>query len=314
MAIYDWGEKIARLPEDWRATNGRGVKVAIFDTGIKLFQDGIYIPPSRRFNATDPEFDATPSELHRFINGNISGSEEYHGTQLSSILIGRPFKQVEDAEEKVGIKGLIPDAEFYFFRIIDEKKEGYKKYFLNALEAAINLDVDIICNSILPSGLGYHQELFQKLEDKNILFFSSTKNTYDPKNLDKPLFPSDQPNTLLTAGMSDKLINNLIRINYKFNNKIFALPQVDIKVYDFESENLFYFVKSLKSKSSHAVAILSGIAALLLSKSRIEREDVRYRDRLKIIEILKKQITLPFRAPDVLDDRKIGFFYIHDNG
>ena len=57
------------IPRHWRATAGRGAKVVVLDTGVRVGQGGVFPEEVRRFSATSP---------------NSS-----HGSKVSQIIAGR---------------------------------------------------------------------------------------------------------------------------------------------------------------------------------------------------------------------------------
>ena len=100
---------------------GRGVKVAIFDTGLasshKHFRKVV-----ERTNWTN----------EKTLDDNVG-----HGTFVA----GMVASQGE-------CKGFAPDAELYIFRVFDSKQTSYTSWFLDAFNYAIGSGVNILNLSI----------------------------------------------------------------------------------------------------------------------------------------------------------------------
>lgn len=296
MPIFDWNQIISHLPDQWRVTRGNGVKIALFDSGINLNHPGISIPEGRRFNASDPEFD--PNQPEKYSDGDIQGppQNQAHGTSMSSMLIGQPLGNA-------GISGIVPEADLHFFRVVNNNKSLELIYFLNALQAAIRLDMDIICMPYYPSlGRQPHQQLFTQLLKEETLLFCSTKNADDPAVMNDVPFPANHPYSIAVSSLNDTILTSAIEQQYQFKGIDFALPQVKVNVYISGPEN----ITVLPSQSSHATVTLAGIAALCYSFYRHTGQLPR-RNRQKVLDALR-QIAAPYSPEEMRDTSVIRFF------
>jgi serine protease AprX len=77
----DWGLHAMRVPELWKTTRGRGVKVAVLDTGVWAEHPAL-AGQVERFVVIDP--------LGRRIEASPAFDGAQHGTHVSGIIAGKP--------------------------------------------------------------------------------------------------------------------------------------------------------------------------------------------------------------------------------
>lgn len=205
MAQFDWQEKLKPLlPTEWLASEGKGVKIAVLDSGLNLtlpiyqhFAGAI----GHRYNA------ALPGDRLLFLgNDNVSEQgveQKEHGTSCLSIISG-----LQDGV----FKGIAPQAEIFVIKVSRLLNGAASEVFritdlLNGLKIAKGLNVDF---SVV--ALTYSKSL---LEDFDItpalanqvaneyinsggLLFSTLRN-YEPSDgstLSQMYFPSWHPQSI----------------------------------------------------------------------------------------------------------------------
>lgn len=118
----------AIFPNDINTTSytGKGVKIAVIDTGIDMAHPDLTSNYKGGFDLVD--LDDTPDEtqLHE-------GMPTTHGTHVAGIIAANG-----------AIKGVAPDAEIYAYRALGPGGVGTSIHVIAALEEAVKQNVDII--------------------------------------------------------------------------------------------------------------------------------------------------------------------------
>jgi len=126
LDVPDLREQIKQPNYPDTGYSGKGVKVAVIDTGIDYTHpdlQGNYIQGFDVFDFDDDPMETTPEQ----------GIPTSHGTHVSGIIA---------ANGK--LKGIAPDAEIYAYRALGPGGYGSTVHILAALEKAVLDDVDII--------------------------------------------------------------------------------------------------------------------------------------------------------------------------
>lgn len=145
MVQFDWGTQIqAAVFKTWQATGGKGVKIAVLDTGVDLVHPALkhLNVAGHKLNAAVPGFDPTKPQLHG--NGNVADAHRKrgHGTQCVSVISSKTTGT--DA-----LIGIAPEAEVFIVKVNTVDNKFFRvKDFLRGLEAAANLGVDFVVVSI----------------------------------------------------------------------------------------------------------------------------------------------------------------------
>jgi subtilisin family serine protease len=145
MLQFDWGIQIqAAVFKTWQATGGKGVKIAVLDTGVDLVHPALkhLNIAGHKLNAAVPGFDPTKPQLHG--NGNVVDAyrKRGHGTQCVSVIASKTAGT--DA-----LIGIAPEAEVFIVKVNSVDNKFFRvKDFLRGLETAANLGVDFVVVSI----------------------------------------------------------------------------------------------------------------------------------------------------------------------
>ncbi|WP_230973920.1 S8 family serine peptidase [Cerasibacillus terrae] len=118
----------AVIPSDWNKTNytGKGVKVAVIDTGIDYEHPDLEVNYKGGYDLVD--LDEDPMETKR-----EEGIPTLHGTHVAGIIAA-------DGQ----LKGVAPDAEIYAYRALGPGGIGSSIQVIAALEQAVKDGADII--------------------------------------------------------------------------------------------------------------------------------------------------------------------------
>ncbi|HZG70179.1 MAG TPA: S8 family peptidase [Chondromyces sp.] len=135
----DWGIQATNTPVAWKqGYTGKGIKVAVVDTGVS------------------PHKDLVLAGGKSFVNYTSSYTDDNgHGTHVAGIIGAK--------DNQIGTKGVAPDAGIYAVKSLDRNGAGYLSSILAGVDWAITNKMDIINLSL---GTQTHSEAFQTLVDK----------------------------------------------------------------------------------------------------------------------------------------------------
>jgi minor extracellular protease Epr len=116
----DWGMEKIKAPLAWQSNfTGKGVKIAVLDTGIAVHEDlkvagGV----------------AITSYTNSFLDDNG------HGTHVAGIIGAK--------DNQIGVVGVAPDAELYAVKVLDKSGVGYVSDIVAGIDWSISNKMDII--------------------------------------------------------------------------------------------------------------------------------------------------------------------------
>ncbi|PTM59701.1 S8 family peptidase [Desmospora activa] len=121
-ASIPWGIQTVEAPKAWRYTKGRGVKVAVIDTGIANDHAAVQRNYKGGVNIISPMF--TPYDY----NG--------HGTHVAGIIAGR--------SQELGIIGVAPRVHLYAVKAFNRRGSASLSDLLSAINWCIENRMDMI--------------------------------------------------------------------------------------------------------------------------------------------------------------------------
>lgn len=120
--VYDWPGKMLRLKEVHKHVTGKGVKIAILDTGTSIRHPDLKFKRVEDFTGEGAaDFNGHGTHVHGMMGMQINGS---------------------------GYVGVSPDAEIYSLKVLDKDGRGDVRWLISAMKAAIDLGVDWINGSL----------------------------------------------------------------------------------------------------------------------------------------------------------------------
>ena len=278
--IQDWGLLMMGVPEAHKHTRGRGVRVAVLDTG---------------------------AAEHLDLEGNVetawntSGSDTAidragHGTHVSGI--------VAALSNGFGVVGVAPEATIVPIKVLDDSGHSGFSAIERGIRKATELGVDII-NMSLGSPVSPPGSLYQAIQEaasRGIIIVAAAGNDAGAIN-----YPAIYPE-VIAVGAIDKQ-GHLAKTSSRGEKMHIVAPGVDI--YSTYLENRY----ALLSGTSQAAPVISGLCALIIAWTRITPgvrpvQDVQ--DMLKRLDDMSDndgRVTLPdgehkisFGVPRFLND------------
>lgn len=297
MADLNWNTALLGPEAAWRATRGAGVRIALLDSGADLTREELQHldRPERRFDAARPDFVLDSALTGR---ADVRGVDT-HGTRLLTVLAAE--------SEGDGPRGLAPEAEVFIVKIASRNGVVSQRYFLNGLQIALRLDVDLIVtgqNPMVIIGNPAHnftveaERLFAQVAARRIVFVCPAYATNRPAELRR--FPADRPEAIVAAAPQDALLI-LPGSETSLGKAVdFLLPR------SFEAGGLHG-----EATNGIAAAALAGMIAwwLAVQKKQPGRQ-VQRPDRAAVIAAIQ-QVALPFSLAALRQRRDLQFFTPH---
>ncbi|MFE5510669.1 S8 family serine peptidase [Streptomyces sp. NPDC056529] len=165
----------------WKKTTGKGIKVAVIDTGVNPNTPSLKGKVLKGWDASNTKGDETD---------DYTG----HGTTMAELIVG--------SGANGGVKGLAPDAQVIPYRVSDTERQherGVNAFDLEeAVKAAVDSDAQII-NISMASDYSdiYTQEALQRANEKGKLVFAGAGNTAKKGN--KKQYPAAYPEVVAVA-------------------------------------------------------------------------------------------------------------------
>lgn len=120
-----WGVSRVEADKAWVNTTGKGVKVAVVDSGISKHKD-LRDNIKGEFNAIDPKKSAI--------------DDFGHGTHVAGIIAAK--------DNKIGVVGVAPDVDLYAVKVLDAMGAGYLSDLAEGIEWCINNEIQLINLSV----------------------------------------------------------------------------------------------------------------------------------------------------------------------
>ncbi|WP_240416786.1 S8 family serine peptidase [Paenibacillus periandrae] len=220
---------------------GKGVKIAVFDTGVSTSTEELRISGGASFVPNDPTYND--------ING--------HGTHAAGIIAA--------LKNDKGIVGIAPQADIYSVKVLDENGGGRYSWIISALEWAIDNHMDVVSMSFAGSQYSRAlEEASQLAYDNGVLLIAATGN--DGVNVVS--YPAKlQP--VIAVGAVDSY-NQLASFSNTGNEVELVAPGVNVPSLDLSGR-----IISMSGTSS-AVPHVVGVSALIKSQSsQINNKEIR---------------------------------------
>jgi major intracellular serine protease len=180
------GVEMIQAPKIWGQTKGKGITVAILDTGCDLTHPDLreQIVGGRNFTKDD---NGNP-DVYRDYNG--------HGTHVAGTIAA--------TKNNSGVVGVAPEANLLIVKVLDKNGSGQYEWIINGLNYAIEQKADIISMSLGGSeDVPELHEAIQKAVINNILVVCAAGNEGDGNDsTDEFAYPGSY-NEVISVGAID---------------------------------------------------------------------------------------------------------------
>jgi hypothetical protein len=267
----NWNDILESAASPWKANGGKGVKIAILDSGAALDNPAlthIGQPPLHRFDVGRPDYVAGPLPTRDDDVADALPLGDAHGTACLSVL----------AAQSAQITGMAPAAEFYIIKIANAQRVATHKTLTDGLDLALRLGVDIISVSALAemtfmASEGRVRDVFDRLTASKTLLFTTLLNTNKIGMLNPLQYPSNQPESIVCGVLRPAVLQGLLT-GATLNPAIrLVMPQADVQACTATS------VLGQRCSSSLATAAFAGAAALLIGQWKATEASYQRRDR-----------------------------------
>jgi subtilisin family serine protease len=236
--LTDWGVGVVMAPVAWKVTKGKGVKVALLDTGV---------------DTTHPDLVGRILAGINFTGGDMNDFTDRvgHGTHCAGIICGSNNGQ--------GVIGVAPEANLLVAKVLGDDGSGGLDAIYKGMQWAIQQGADLISMS-----LGCEEQppeefhaIFQQAINAGIPVVVAAGN--ENHGLD---WPAAYPETI-SVGAVDEAFQHPSFSNYGATLDV-AAPGVDI----FSTWPGGKY--AILSGTSMATPMVAGCIALLLAKAKAE--------------------------------------------
>lgn len=198
--IIPWGVESANAPALWSDVTGKGVKVAVLDSG---------------FDYSHPDFGDNIKEGYNAIEpGNPINDDYGHGTSMCGVIAA--------ANNGFGIVGVAPDAELYPIKVLDEYGEGEISDIVEGIDWCIENDIQIINMSFaIEKDIPLLKSAVEKAINAGIIIIASAGSTFN----NKVGYPASYEGVISLTAVDRKLKLG----DYSPKGKIdFSAPGIDV--------------------------------------------------------------------------------------
>ncbi len=228
-----WGIKRVEADSAWKKTTGKGVKVAVVDSGIAKHEDLIKNIRGE-FNAIETDKPAT--------------DDFGHGTHVAGIIAA--------SNNKIGVVGIVPDVDLYAVKVLDAYGSGYLSDLVEGIDWCINNGIQIINLSVeVQDDLPLLREAIKRALNSGVIVVAASGNN----NGGSTVYPAAYEGVISVSAIDE---NDNIASFSAIGKVDFTAPGVDIlSTYIGDSYTSF-------SGTSMASPHVTGVLALLLADKR----------------------------------------------
>lgn len=175
-----------QAPEVWGKTRGKGITIAVLDTGCELSHIDLKdrIIGGRNFTNDD----RGDQNIFRDYNG--------HGTHVAGTMAA--------AANDTGVVGIAPEANLLIVKVLDKHGSGQYEWIINGINYAIEQKVDIISMSLGGSeDVPALHEAIKKAVANEILVVCAAGNEGDGRDSTEELSYPAAYNEVISVGATD---------------------------------------------------------------------------------------------------------------
>ncbi|MGV3266658.1 MULTISPECIES: S8 family peptidase [Cytobacillus] len=244
------GVDLIQAPKMWNETKGKGIKIAVLDTGCDLSHADLKDRITGGRNFTDD--DNSDPNIFKDYNG--------HGTHVAGTIAAH--------ENDAGVIGVAPEADLLIVKVLNKDGSGQYEWIINGIHYAIEQNADIISMSLGgPADVPELHDAITAAVKKNILVVCAAGNEGDgDDSTDEFAYPGCY-NEVISVGAV-----NLERDSSEFTN---SHNEIDLVAPGEEILSTFLNGKyATLSGTSMAAPHVSGALALIkdLANKQFERK------------------------------------------
>ncbi|MCS0674085.1 S8 family peptidase [Cytobacillus firmus] len=244
------GVDLIQAPKMWNETKGKGIKIAVLDTGCDLSHADLKDRITGGRNFTDD--DNSDPNIFKDYNG--------HGTHVAGTIAAH--------ENDAGVIGVAPEADLLIVKVLNKDGSGQYEWIINGIHYAIEQNADIISMSLGgPADVPELHDAIKAAVKKNILVVCAAGNEGDgDDSTDEFAYPGCY-NEVISVGAI-----NLERDSSEFTN---SHNEIDLVAPGEEILSTFLNGKyATLSGTSMAAPHVSGALALIkdLANKQFERK------------------------------------------
>lgn len=244
------GVELIQAPKMWNETKGKGIKIAVLDTGCDLSHPDLKDRITGGRNFTDD--DNSDPNVFKDYNG--------HGTHVAGTIAAY--------ENEAGVIGVAPEADLLIVKVLNKDGSGQYEWIINGIHYAIEQNADIISMSLGgPADVPELHDAIKAAVKKNILVVCAAGNEGDgDDSTDEFAYPGCY-NEVISVGAV-----NLERDSSEFTN---SHNEIDLVAPGEEILSTFLNGKyATLSGTSMAAPHVSGALALIkdLANKQFERK------------------------------------------
>ncbi|MBY0595105.1 S8 family peptidase [Bacillus bingmayongensis] len=214
---------------------GKGVSVAVLDTGIDTEHTDLKIKDGISFIENHPDFD----------------DDNGHGTHLAGIVAAQ--------DNEVGMTGIAPNVDLYAVKVLDKYTNGKYSTVVKGIDWAIEHNINIVLMSLGGKKEStFFEEAMNKAYQKGILLISSAGNE-GYKEGNTITYPAKYHSVIAVGALNKHDTRGFL--SSRGDELELMAPGVDI-LSTWKDENY-----RLDSGTSMAAAHVAGVAALILEKN-----------------------------------------------
>lgn len=178
--MIPWGVKSVNAPVLWTETTGKGVKVAIMDSGIDFQHPDLGSSINQGYNAIDPS--------------TLPNDDYGHGTLVGGIIAAK--------NNSIGVVGVAPDTKIYPVKVLDKYGEGDIADIERGIDWCIENQIQIINMSFsIEDDKPLLKSSIEKALDAGIIVVASASNSFGGK----VGFPASYENVISVTSVDEKM-------------------------------------------------------------------------------------------------------------
>lgn len=259
----DWGLRHLGIPDLWSKVTGKGIKVAVLDTGVATMHPDLK-------DAID---------LTQDFSGSKTGAADLqgHGTHCAGVIGAR--------KNDTGLIGVAPDCRLYIGKVLGGDGSGGFSQIVAGIRWALKQKVHIISMSLgAPSGNTELKKAVDDAEKAGVIIVAAAGNEGPGGNTVG--YPARYPNTV-GVGATDSN-NKVARFSSRGKDVDIVAPGVNI-LSTYPPRNY-----AKLSGASMATPLVAGVCALILESRQKQGKPVKsVKEMLEILEGHATDIGVP---------------------